>query len=138
MHRNIHSDTLAAEDGDKRITKWGQFLRKSGIDELPQFINVLKGDMSIVGPRPYMISDNNKFESEISNYSQRYSIRPGITGLAQVKGYKGSTKDFAKIKARTRIDIIYINERNLLLDNKIVFSTIGIMFDEMFRVLRPK
>src|SRR5579871_4702325 len=93
MYVNNFADTRQAELNDPRITRVGKFLRKSGLDELPQFLNVLVGDMSIIGPRPFMLSDYNKYLEVIPEYAFRNSVRPGITGLAQVKGFRGRTEN---------------------------------------------
>ncbi len=134
MVHNEEADALAAGEADRRITRIGRVLRVSGLDELPQFINVLLGQMSIVGPRPHMISDNLKFERLSERYHQRCLVRPGITGLAQVKGYKGDTSDARSIRKRTALDLIYVENYSLLLDLWIVAATAGMMFKELFKM----
>lgn len=134
MVRNAEADALAAGEADGRITRIGRVLRVSGLDELPQFLNVLLGQMSIVGPRPHMISDNLKFEQLSKRYHQRCLVRPGITGLAQVKGYKGDTSDIRSIRKRTALDLIYVGNYSPLLDLKIVVATVGMMFKELFKM----
>ena len=120
---NTEANRVQAQENDLRITRIGAFLRKSNLDEFPQFINVLLGDMSIVGPRPHMHSDCNKFSNLVPEYKFRNMVRPGITGLAQVKGYRGPTKDFDSIFHRYQFDAFYIRNANILLDLRIVRQT---------------
>ena len=134
MITNEEADARAAGEADWRITRVGKVLRVSGLDELPQFLNVLMGQMSIVGPRPHMISDNLKFAQLSERYHQRSLVKPGITGLAQVKGYKGDTSDARSIRKRTALDLIYVENYSLLLDLKIIWSTGGMMFKELFKL----
>lgn len=131
---NADADYIAAGENDNRITRIGKLLRISGIDELPQFINVLKGDMSIVGPRPHMIRDNQRFEPIAEQYNQRNLVKPGITGLAQVKGYKGNAEDVQSIKMRTVMDLQYVRNRSLMLDIKIIAATVKMMFVEVCKM----
>jgi putative colanic acid biosysnthesis UDP-glucose lipid carrier transferase len=123
MHANAHADTLPAGKNDKRITSIGRFLRRYHLDELPQFFNILWGDMSVVGPRPHMVSDNIKFDDLIKNYAYRNKVKPGFTGLAQVLGYIGETDDIAKMKSRVNMDIFYIRHWSLKLDLTILYRT---------------
>ena len=120
---NAEADRLPACDDDKRITPLGRFLRTHYLDELPQFFNVLWGDMSIIGPRPHMISDNMKYEELLDYYSYRYKVKPGITGLAQVLGCVGSTEDIEKMRDRISLDIFYIRHWSAILDTKIIYRT---------------
>ena len=115
---------LHATKNDERVTVIGAFLRKSSIDELPQFFNVLQGDMSIVGPRPHMRSLSLEYQKEIDNYMDRHAVKPGITGLAQISGYRGEVKKKADIKNRVKLDIFYIENWSLLLDIKIILQTL--------------
>ena len=124
MKRNSVSNSLSATKHDVRITKVGAFLRKTSLDELPQFFNVLKGDMSVVGPRPHMNIQTEKYLKEIDNYLIRNSVKPGITGLAQVSGYRGEVQTKTDIEHRVRLDIFYIENWSFVLDLKIVFQTI--------------
>ncbi len=117
-------ETRAATKDDERVTKIGMFIRKTSIDELPQFYNVLKGDMSVVGPRPHMRKQSLKFEREIENYFARNSIKPGITGLAQTRGYRGEIINRSDIENRVRLDIFYIENWSFLLDIKIILQTV--------------
>lgn len=113
-----------ATKNDDRITRLGKFLRKSSIDELPQFLNVLKGEMSIIGPRPHPIKLNEHFMPLISNLLSRHYVKPGITGLAQCMGYRGETKDLADMENRIRLDRFYIENWSFWLDLKIVVLTV--------------
>ena len=123
MIENDEADTRAARVDDPRITKIGKFLRHHHLDELPQFLNVWWGDMSLIGPRPYMISDNMKFESLIQYYPLRYKVKPGITGLAQVLGFVGPITGVENMEERLQHDIYYIHHWTAALDIKIVFRT---------------
>lgn len=120
---NHEANKKQALENDSRITRIGAFLRKSNLDEFPQFLNVLIGDMSIVGPRPHMHVDCNKFSRLVPEYKFRNMVRPGITGLAQVKGYRGPTKDFESIFHRYQFDAFYIRNANIWLDLRIVRQT---------------
>lgn len=124
MKANNLADKISTTKGDARITKVGFFLRKTSLDELPQFFNVLKGDMSVVGPRPHMNIQTVKYLIEIDNYILRNSVKPGITGLAQVSGYRGEVKKKSDIENRVRLDIFYIENWSFFLDLKIIVQTI--------------
>lgn len=115
---------------DNRVTKVGKFLRKTSIDELPQFINVLLGDMSIVGPRPHIPRYTNAYAEKIDKFQFvfRHSVRPGITGLAQVRGYRGEVQSDADIIGRVRHDVFYIENWSILMDFKIIFDTFILLF----------
>jgi putative colanic acid biosysnthesis UDP-glucose lipid carrier transferase len=113
-----------ATKGDYRVTNVGKFLRKTSLDEMPQFINVLLGDMSVVGPRPHMIKENDKYYKTVDKYMLRHVIKPGITGLAQVSGYRGEVKKESDIVNRIKFDIYYLENWSILLDIKIIFRTI--------------
>ena len=113
-----------AEKQDNRITKTGQFLRKMSIDEFPQFFNVLIGNMSIVGPRPHYIHHNLEYEQQIDRFWQRHAVKPGITGLAQAKGFRGKISDLKDMKWRVNLDHFYVKKWSLLLDCKIILLTI--------------
>jgi Undecaprenyl-phosphate glucose phosphotransferase len=125
MQVNRDADHVQAVKGDYRITSIGGFLRKSNIDELPQFINVLWGNMSVVGPRPHMIKHTEQYSKLIEKYMVRHVVKPGITGFAQVNGYRGETTDAKKMKKRVMYDVWYIENWSFLLDIYIVFKTIG-------------
>jgi putative colanic acid biosysnthesis UDP-glucose lipid carrier transferase len=121
---NTNADILPASWNDKRITRIGRFLRNYYIDELPQFFNVLFGDMSVIGPRPHMVSDNLRYQEQIDHYAYRHKIKPGITGLAQVLGYVGATENIQKIKERVGMDIFYLRHWSFRLDLLITWKTI--------------
>lgn len=121
---NKQSDTLQASKNDARITSIGHFLRKSSIDELPQFINVLIGDMSVVGPRPHMLRHTDEYSKLIETFMRRQYVKPGITGLAQCMGYRGETKDLIDMENRVRLDRYYIENWRFWLDIKIIFLTV--------------
>lgn len=113
-----------ASRGDTRITRIGAFMRKTSIDELPQFINVLRGEMSVVGPRPHMVQHTEEYAQIIENFMLRHTIPPGITGLAQIAGHRGETKEPACMVKRVNADLHYLQNWSLLLDLKIVSITI--------------
>ena len=113
-----------ATRGDQRVTRLGAFLRASSLDELPQFINVLQGRMSVVGPRPHAIAHNEMYRKRIRGYMIRHKVRPGITGLAQVNGLRGETDTLEKMEARIEQDLAYLRNWSLLLDLKIVALTV--------------
>ncbi len=117
-----------ATRNDPRIKPFGAFLRKYSLDELPQFINVLQGRMSIVGPRPHAVAHNEQFRTEISRYMLRHKVKPGITGLAQVNGCRGETDTLDKMERRVFHDLRYIQNWSLLLDFKIIFLTVFQVF----------
>lgn len=128
MHVNKESDMEQATKDDPRKFPFGNFMRKTNIDELPQFYNVLKGDMSIVGPRPHMLHHTDIYSSMISKYMVRHFSKPGITGWAQVTGYRGETKELWQMEERVRRDIWYIENWSFWLDIKIIFMTIKSIF----------
>ena len=115
---------------DDRVTKIGQFLRRTSLDEMPQFYNVLVGDMSVVGPRPHMLSYTEDYSKQINKYNFifRHNVKPGITGLAQIKGYRGEIKTKEDIINRIKYDNFYIENWSLFLDIKIIFETATNMF----------
>jgi len=125
MKVNKDSDKVQAVKNDPRITKWGQFMRHTNIDELPQFINVLKGDMSIVGPRPHMLAHTDYYSQFISDYMIRHYVKPGITGWAQTHGERGETKTVEDMKRRVQKDIWYIEHWSFWLDIQIILKTIS-------------
>ncbi|MDT0646075.1 exopolysaccharide biosynthesis polyprenyl glycosylphosphotransferase [Zunongwangia sp. F260] len=124
MTTSSNAHTSMAIRNDIRITRIGKFMRKTSIDELPQFIDVFFGDMSVVGPRPHMKYHTSQYESSVDKYLVRHFVKPGITGLAQIKGYRGEIMRKADIINRVRFDIFYIEKWSLLLDIRIVFQTV--------------
>lgn len=124
MEVNDYSESLPTFKGDPRITKIGQFIRKYSIDELPQFLNVLIGDMTIVGPRPHMISETDSFNDISSNFYKRHEVKPGITGLAQIKDCRGKINSMDDLKDRLKYDLLYIKNASFELDLKIIAKTI--------------
>jgi putative colanic acid biosynthesis UDP-glucose lipid carrier transferase len=125
------ADVKQAVKDDARVTKVGAFLRRTSLDELPQFFLVLTGDMSIVGPRPHAVSHNEQYRSLIPGYMLRHKVKPGITGWAQVNGWRGETDTLEKMAKRVEYDLIYIRDWELWVDLKIIFMTV-------FFVLRGK
>jgi len=129
LRMNDESDKKQVTSNDRRVTKIGKFLRKSSIDELPQFFNVLLGQMSIVGPRPHMLKHTEEFSTIVENYKVRHLVKPGITGLAQVSGFRGEILHENQLIKRVEHDLSYIKNCNAWLDLKIicltVYNTIG-------------
>jgi exopolysaccharide biosynthesis polyprenyl glycosylphosphotransferase len=117
-----HAFTQAKKD-DPRVTAVGRVLRRTNIDELPQLLNVIIGDMSIVGPRPHPIALNKKFEQHISPFSRRHNVKPGITGWAQVNGFRGETDTLEKMQRRFEYDLYYIDNWSFMIDMKIILMT---------------
>jgi putative colanic acid biosysnthesis UDP-glucose lipid carrier transferase len=124
MEINELADIEQVSKNDKRITRVGRFIRKTSMDELPQFFNVLLGDMSVVGPRPHMVRHTNMYAERIDKFMERHFIKPGITGLAQTKGFRGEVETDKDIINRVRYDIFYIEKWSLFLDFKIILKTI--------------
>jgi putative colanic acid biosynthesis UDP-glucose lipid carrier transferase len=124
MHLNPFADLEQVQKNDPRITKIGKILRKTSIDELPQFLNVLLGVMSVVGPRPHMVSHTEMYAKSVDKFMVRHFIQPGITGLAQINGFRGEVETETDIINRVKYDIFYIENWTMLLDIKIVFTTI--------------
>jgi putative colanic acid biosynthesis UDP-glucose lipid carrier transferase len=117
-----------ATKDDPRITRFGAFLRRSSLDELPQFINVLQGRMSIVGPRPHAVAHNEQYRQIIKAYMVRHKVKPGITGWAQVNGHRGETDTLDKMRARVEYDLEYLRNWSLGLDLQIIARTIRLVF----------
>jgi len=133
MRMNAEADSKQATRNDPRITKVGAFLRKSNLDEMPQFFNVLLGQMSVVGPRPHPLKLNDQFRDIIDKYMVRHFVRPGITGWAQVNGFRGETRTPELMEKRVDLDVWYLENWSFVLDLKIVVKTVTNMFqkDEM-------
>lgn len=125
MRVNAEADTLQATKDDPRKTKWGNIMRKTNIDELPQFINVLMGDMSIVGPRPHMVKHTEEYSKLIDKYMMRHFVKPGITGWSQVTGFRGETKELSQMEGRVKGDIYYIEHWSIWLDLYIIYKTVA-------------
>lgn len=121
---NDNADQLQARKNDNRITKLGAFMRKTSLDELPQFFNVLRGKMSVVGPRPHMLKHTEEYSEIINKYMVRHYVKPGITGLAQIKGFRGETKDPKMMENRVRMDMLYVENWSFWLDIKIILQTV--------------
>lgn len=119
-----------ASKTDNRITRFGRFLRKTSLDELPQFINVLQGRMSIVGPRPHAVAHNELYRTQIKGYMIRHKVKPGITGWAQVNGFRGETDTLQKMKARIEFDLDYLRNWSLSLDLWIILRTAGVFLKQ--------
>ncbi|SHO57457.1 undecaprenyl-phosphate glucose phosphotransferase [Vibrio quintilis] len=122
------SHVRQATKHDPRVTKFGAFIRRTSLDELPQFINVLQGSMSIVGPRPHAVAHNEQYRVIIENYMIRHKVKPGITGWAQVNGYRGETETVDKMEKRVQYDIQYMQNWSLWFDLKIIFKTVFVGF----------
>ena len=128
MRQNSSSDLKQASKNDSRITEIGKFLRKTSLDEFPQFINVLKGDMSVVGPRPHMIKHTEQYSALIKKYMVRQLVKPGITGAAQIRGFRGETKELTEMESRVKWDVWYIENWTFFLDLNVIFKTIFDIF----------
>jgi putative colanic acid biosynthesis UDP-glucose lipid carrier transferase len=124
MAPNTGADTFQAHKNDMRVTRVGRFIRSTSLDELPQFYNVLFGNMSVVGPRPHMVKHTNEYANRVDKYMLRHFVKPGITGLAQVRGYRGEIERENDILNRIKFDIFYIENWSLFLDIKIIFQTV--------------
>ena len=128
MHVNADADRLQATKDDPRKYPFGNFMRKSNIDELPQFLNVLKGDMSFVGPRPHMLAHTEQYSELIDKYMVRHFVKPGLTGWAQVTGFRGETKELWQMEGRVKRDIWYMEHWSIWLDIRIIWMTFKTIF----------
>jgi exopolysaccharide biosynthesis polyprenyl glycosylphosphotransferase len=136
--RSMHVEQCSADQGpvaqatrdDDRITPFGRILRRTSLDELPQFINVVRGDMSIVGPRPHAVAHNEQYAKLIDEYLARHKVKPGITGWAQVNGLRGETDTLVKMERRVQYDLHYIENWSLALDLRIILMTILVGFSD--------
>lgn len=124
MTPNDYADSHQATKNDPRVTRIGSFLRNSSLDEMPQFLNVLMGNMSIVGPRPHTVPMNETFKTQIERYNSRHKIKPGITGLAQVRGYRGEIENSFQIRSRVKLDYFYIHNWTFFMDMEIMVKTV--------------
>ena len=124
MYVNEKADEQQATKGDARVTRIGSFLRRSSLDEFPQFLNVLQGDMSVVGPRPHMLKHTDDYSRKINQYMIRHFLKPGITGWAQIKGFRGETQTVYHMQKRVEHDLWYMEHWSLMLDLKIMFLTV--------------
>lgn len=124
MRVNDKAHDLQATKNDSRVTRIGKFLRRTSLDEFPQFLNVIRGDMSVVGPRPHMLKHTDDYSRIIGQYMVRQFVKPGITGWAQIKGFRGETKNLEQMKQRVEHDLWYMENWSLMLDLKIIFITV--------------
>ena len=124
MKRNSQSDSLPASKSDNRITWIGSIMRKTSMDEMPQFFNVLIGNMSIVGPRPHMLIQTKDYSNIVDKYMIRHFVKPGITGWAQVNGYRGEITKLEDLEKRVEYDIWYLENWSLLLDIQVILLTV--------------
>lgn len=124
VHQESNGEVTQAKKNDARVTPIGAFLRRTSLDELPQFFNVLQGRMSLVGPRPHALAHNEYYKDLVESYMQRHKVKPGITGWAQVNGYRGETDTLDKMQKRVEYDLWYIDNWSLWLDLKIIFLTV--------------
>lgn len=138
MYVNDEAHTKQASANDDRITPIGRFLRMTHIDETPQFFNVLLGDMSIVGPRPHMLYHTNHYAKKTPYYNLRHEAQPGMTGMAQIKGYIGEINAERELRKRVQWDIYYLRHRSIALDIKIIMTTIGHVFMKAFSFIPSK
>ena len=129
MHINADSDRVQATKDDPRKFPFGNFMRKTNLDELPQFWNVLRGDMSIVGPRPHMLAHTEQYSALIGKYMVRHFVKPGITGWAQVTGFRGETSELWQMEGRVERDIYYIQHWSIWLDLRIIWMTVKNVFE---------
>ena len=138
MHADMCDDLRQATSNDPRITRFGWFLRRTSCDELPQLFNVLRGDMSLVGPRPHAVAHDEQYSEFIESYSRRYAVPPGLTGWAQINGLRGETDTVEKMRQRVEYDIYYIENWSLALDLKIIWHTFFIVGRETLFGVEPR
>ncbi len=125
MHVNDEADTKQATRHDTRKFPFGKFLRRTTLDEMPQLINILKGEMSVVGPRPHMLAHTKYYAEHIPNFMERHTVKPGVTGLAQATGWRGDTPELWMMEERVRRDLFYIRHQSIKLDLAIIFKSLG-------------
>ena len=138
MYLNDSADTVQATARDKRITPVGHFLRLCHIDELPQLINVIRGDMSVIGPRPHMLFHTQYYSERIPYYKLRHNAVPGLTGMAQIKGFIGEIENERELRKRIQWDIYYLKNRSIWLDVKIFFITFGQVIGKSLHIIKPE
>jgi putative colanic acid biosynthesis UDP-glucose lipid carrier transferase len=124
VHHELNDQVTQAQKDDERVTALGAFLRRTSLDELPQFYNVLQGRMSIVGPRPHVVAHNEYYRQMVPRYMLRHKVKPGITGWAQINGFRGETDTLDKMEKRVELDLYYIERMSLWLDLKIILLTV--------------
>jgi putative colanic acid biosynthesis UDP-glucose lipid carrier transferase len=124
VHQEENGKVTQATRNDSRVTKLGTLLRRTSVDELPQFFNVLQGKMSIVGPRPHAIEHNEFYKDSINQYMLRHKVKPGITGWAQINGYRGEIDNLEKMEKRIEYDLFYIENWSIWFDLKIIAATL--------------
>jgi len=124
VHQEESCQLTQASKGDTRVTPFGAFLRRTSLDELPQFFNVLQGTMSIVGPRPHAIEHNEQYKELVDDYMLRHKVKPGITGWAQINGWRGETDTLEKMRKRVEYDLYYIENWSLWFDLRIILLTV--------------
>lgn len=112
---------------DDRVTRVGRFLRETSLDEIPQLLNIIRGDMAIVGPRPHAVEHDRHYAALLPHYSQRFAVRPGLTGLAQVQGFRGEIRDLTCMQKRVEVDILYARHWSFLGDVSIILRTIPLL-----------
>lgn len=127
MYVNEHANVKQATRNDSRVTPIGYFLRKFSLDELPQFINVFLGQMSVVGPRPLMLKHTEQYAQQMDSFMMRHRVKPGITGLSQIKGYRGEMHDNRMLRNRLKFDLFYLSKWNLFLDIVIIIKSLKLM-----------
>jgi len=125
MHVNKDADKVQAKRDDPRKFPFGQFLRRTTLDEMPQLINILKGEMSVVGPRPHMLVHTEYYAQRIPNFMERHTVKPGVTGLAQATGWRGDTPELWIMEERLRRDLFYIRHQSIKLDLTIIKHSLG-------------
>ncbi len=130
VHEESHGQVTQATKDDDRVTAVGSFIRRTSLDELPQLLNVIGGSMSLVGPRPHAIAHNEYYKGKIGSYMMRHRIKPGLTGLAQVNGFRGETDTIDKMQNRVNYDLAYINNWSIWLDMEIMFRTIFVLLSK--------
>jgi putative colanic acid biosynthesis UDP-glucose lipid carrier transferase len=124
LHEPVNGEVIQATQNDQRVTRLGGFLRRTSLDELPQFVNVLQGKMSIVGPRPHAVAHNEHYKELVPRYMLRHKVKPGITGWAQVNGFRGEIDRIEKMERRVELDLFYIENMSLWFDLKIILLTV--------------